>query len=182
MAAWKSSESTFADHRRGGVGRVNPLPDPERGLAGALRNIDHRHAELDPALVQRRENSRRAVGAAAKSYTNLLVQAAGKESLDAALAELERKKTEYAEIEGEINGQTSDYNAVLHSPALTADEIRSNIVDRDSALLEYCLGEDRSYLWLITPERIASFKLPARARIEATARLVYQLLTARNRR
>ena len=37
-------------------------------------------------------------------------------------------------------------------------------------LLEYSLGEERSYLWAVTPTSIKSFELPKRAEIETTAR------------
>jgi CHAT domain-containing protein len=47
-------------------------------------------------------------------------------------------------------------------------------------LLEYSLGEERSYLWAVTPSSFLSYELPARATIEAAARRCYELLTARN--
>jgi CHAT domain-containing protein len=41
-------------------------------------------------------------------------------------------------------------------------------------LLEYSLGEDRSFLWTIEPGRVRSFPLPAQAKIERLARQVYR--------
>src|SRR5262249_18631971 len=48
-------------------------------------------------------------------------------------------------------------------------------------LLEYALGEEKSYLWTVTPASIKSFELAKRAEIETAARRVYEMLTARNR-
>jgi len=47
-------------------------------------------------------------------------------------------------------------------------------------LLEYSLGEERSYLWAVTKNSFSSYELPSRAVIEAAARRCYELLTARN--
>jgi CHAT domain-containing protein len=43
--------------------------------------------------------------------------------------------------------------------------------------LEYSLGDERSYVWAVTPESIQSFELPKRSEIEAKARRVYELFT-----
>jgi len=46
-------------------------------------------------------------------------------------------------------------------------------------LLEYSLGDERSYLWAISNRDYVSYVLPPRAQIEQSARRVYELLTAR---
>src|SRR5262249_23598760 len=56
------------------------------------------------------------------------------------------------------------------------------VLDRETLLLEYALGDEHSYLWAVTPDSITSYRLPPRAEIEAAARKVYELLTARERR
>jgi CHAT domain-containing protein len=53
------------------------------------------------------------------------------------------------------------------------------VLDEDTLMLEYALGEDRSYLWAVTPTSIKSYQLPKRAEIEAAARRVYALLIAK---
>ena len=53
------------------------------------------------------------------------------------------------------------------------------MLDADTSLLEYSLGDERSYLWLVTQSSILSYELPKRADIEAAARRVYEMLTAR---
>jgi hypothetical protein len=54
------------------------------------------------------------------------------------------------------------------------------VLDADTLLLEYALGTERSYLWVVTQNSITSFELPKRAEIEATARRLLTQLTARN--
>jgi len=48
--------------------------------------------------------------------------------------------------------------------------------------LEYALGDEKSFLWAVTPDSVTSYELPKRSEIEAAARRMYELLTARNQR
>jgi len=50
---------------------------------------------------------------------------------------------------------------------------------RTTLLLEYALGEKRSFLWAVTPDSITSYQLPPREEVEAAARRVYGLLISR---
>jgi CHAT domain-containing protein len=51
-------------------------------------------------------------------------------------------------------------------------------LDPDTLLLEYSLGDDASYLFVVSQTSITSHRLPKRAEIEAAARHVRELLTA----
>jgi CHAT domain-containing protein len=53
------------------------------------------------------------------------------------------------------------------------------LLDDDTALLEYSLGEERSYLWWITRTGHASFELPGRAVLETAARRLHRLMSRR---
>lgn len=46
-------------------------------------------------------------------------------------------------------------------------------------MLEYTLGDERSYLWAVTKTSMTTYQLPGRAMLEESARGVYHLLTAR---
>ena len=54
-----------------------------------------------------------------------------------------------------------------------------DFLDADTLLLEYTLGETRSYLWAVTTDSIDSVPLARGSVIEAAARETYALLTAR---
>src|SRR5262249_25448206 len=56
--------------------------------------------------------------------------------------------------------------------------IQSQLVDDNTLLLEYALGDDRSFGWAITSTSISSFELPRQSEVEAAARRVYDLITA----
>lgn len=53
--------------------------------------------------------------------------------------------------------------------AMTLREIQGEVLDRDSLLLSYQLGEPRSTLWLVARESLTSFDLPGRSKIESEA-------------
>ena len=58
--------------------------------------------------------------------------------------------------------------SALGHPLGSVAELQARL-PADSALLEYYLGERESYLWLVQPDRIRSFRLPARSAIEGLA-------------
>ena len=50
-------------------------------------------------------------------------------------------------------------------------EIQQNVLDQETLLLEYALGEEKSFLFAVTPQSIAIFELPKRETVEAAARV-----------
>jgi CHAT domain-containing protein/uncharacterized protein (UPF0332 family) len=76
-------------------------------------------------------------------------------------------------------GVDSPRLAALTEPQpLVVKEIQQQL-DGNTILLEYELGDERSYLWAVTADGVLSYQLPARAEVEAQSRRVYQLLIAR---
>ena len=59
---------------------------------------------------------------------------------------------------------------------LSAKEVQQLLLEGDTLLLEFALGEERSYLWAVTGDSITGHELPKRAEIEATARKFYELV------
>jgi CHAT domain-containing protein/Tfp pilus assembly protein PilF len=120
-----------------------------------------REAELGER-VNRADARRRSLGGK---------EAAAADTADAELRELLRQQDR---VQAEIRLARS-------SPAaprpLTLPEIQRQVVDAGTVLLEYGLGRERSFLWVVTPGSLSTFVLPPRARIEATARRAAELLT-----
>ena len=76
-------------------------------------------------------------------------------------AQLERLAVEFESLENQIKAASPRLNALVHTRSLTLDEVQRRVLDDDTALLEYSLGEKNSYLWVITRQNAALFKLPA---------------------
>src|SRR5919199_982705 len=83
---------------------------------------------------------------------------------------------EYRQIQAQIRRTSPRYAALTQPQPLTLAEIQQQVLDDDTMLLEYSLGEERSYLWAVTKTGITSYELPKRADIEAAAKQFYRLL------
>src|SRR5262245_25723068 len=136
---------------------------------------------VDPALLERERSLRQMISDKADGQMRLLSGEHTEESAAAASKEIDVLTTDYEQVEAQIR-QTSPRYAALTEPApLTLKEIQSDVLDEETLLLEYALGDEKSFLWAVTPTSISSFELPKRAEIESAARRVYEAVTARNR-
>jgi CHAT domain-containing protein len=84
-------------------------------------------------------------------------------------AELERLAVEFEGLENQIKAASPRLNSLVHTRSLTLDEVQRRVLDDETALLEYSLGEQSSYLWVITRQNAALFKLPAGATMDQLA-------------
>src|SRR6185436_16454648 len=84
-------------------------------------------------------------------------------------AELERLTIEFESLENQIKSASPRLNSLVHTRSLTLDEVQRRVLDDQTALLEYSLGEQSSYLWVITRQNAALFKLPAGASMDQLA-------------
>jgi len=94
--------------------------------------------------------------------------------------ELARLLTRYQDVEARIRAGSPAYAALTQPRTLSVREVQQQLLDPDTVLLEYSLGERRSYVFVVTSESFAVFSLPKRVVIETTARDLYVLLTNRD--
>ncbi len=80
---------------------------------------------------------------------------------------------EYERLEARTRAADPRYAGLSDPRPLDAAQIQAEIGDDDTALLEYSLGKERSYLWVVTRAEVFSFELAPAAEIEAAAREVY---------
>ena len=66
------------------------------------------------------------------------------------------------------------------SPSLP--DLKRMVLDEETLLLEYALGEERSLLWAVVPKTLESNELPTPAEIETLANRVRELMLARQSR
>jgi CHAT domain-containing protein/tetratricopeptide (TPR) repeat protein len=90
--------------------------------------------------------------------------------------EIDSLRYEIDQVKSEIRRQSPQYAALTQPQPLGPDQIQQEALDDDTLLLEYSLGEDRSYLWLLTKTDLASFVLPGRSEIEGKAKELYRLI------
>jgi CHAT domain-containing protein len=102
--------------------------------------------------------------------------AAGRSSIPSRLDAL---LDEYDVAETRAGGESARRRAVTSFRPLTAERIQREVLDRNTLLLEFSLGREASYAWLVGSDFVESAKLPARAAIEQVARRYRDALTAR---
>ena len=136
---------------------------------------------VDPLLVDRERSLQQQLNASSERLTRLLSSKHNEEQEAAARKRVELILTDYEDVQTQIRAKSPRYAALTQPQPLAATEIQSQILDQDTLLLEYSIGEERSYVWAVTPTSIKSFELPKRAVIENLARRLYDDLTARNK-
>jgi CHAT domain-containing protein/Flp pilus assembly protein TadD len=83
---------------------------------------------------------------------------------------------------GEIRSRLRDGGAGAAAASLGLREVQRQVLDGDTLLLQYALGSERSFLWIVGADAIESFALPGRRRIEELARRAYGLLPRSHQR
>nr|WP_293105495.1 CHAT domain-containing tetratricopeptide repeat protein [Okeania sp. SIO2F4] len=84
--------------------------------------------------------------------------------------QIETLSNQLQQLEVKIKQNSPRYANLKYPEPLTASKIQQQVIDKDTILLQYSLGEDRSYLWLVTPTEISSYELPKKSEIETLAR------------
>ncbi|MEG3971361.1 tetratricopeptide repeat protein [Microcoleus sp. T2B6] len=89
------------------------------------------------------------------------------------IAEIDKQRLallqEYQQIQTQIRSASPRYAALTQPQPLTLPEIQKQILDENTILLQYSLGKDRSYLWVVTSTGLTSYELPKQVDIETAA-------------
>lgn len=132
--------------------------DPSNGLSQGLR-------ERQRTLRQQISSLGRARGAVI-----------GRQRIVEIDKQLEMLVTDYQKLEAEIKTADPRYDSLIRPRPPTVEHIQA-VLDPDTVVMEFWLGERTSYLWIIGPDSAKVVALPARARIEAAARTFYNAVT-----
>ena len=135
---------------------------------------------VDPKLLERERNLGEAIADKAASQLRLLSGKHTEEEADTVAKELAALTSDYEQVQAQIRDVSPQYAALVQPVPLEVEEIQQRVLDVDTLLLEYALGEEKSFLFAVTPDSIKAYELPQRSVIEPLARRVYELLTARN--
>ena len=103
----------------------------------------------------------------------------GEGEAEALAAEYRELEDRYEQIQARIRSVSPHYAALTQPQPLGLEEVQQEVLDDDTLLLEYALGEERSFLWAVSKSDYASYELAPRAEVEQLAQDVYDLLTKR---
>jgi CHAT domain-containing protein/tetratricopeptide (TPR) repeat protein len=130
----------------------------------------------DAELVARERELGRTLDAKVNSQFRLLSGRHTAESARALAKEIADLTAQYEQLQARIRATSPRYAALTQPAPLSLREIQTSVLDRETVLLEYSLGEERSYVWAVTSDSLISAELPKRAEVEALARAAYRRL------
>ena len=155
----------------------------ERSRARTLLELlDAAHADIrkgvDSALLAQQRSLRTDINAKRDRRISLLGEKQSDVPLKTVDKEISDLVKQYEDVDAKIRTSSPEYAALTQPQPLTAQQIRNDLLDRDTVLLEYSLGEERSYVFAVTPQATRTFPLPPRAEIQQAAQHLYRLLSA----
>jgi CHAT domain-containing protein len=150
----------------------------ERGRGRALLDLmsaGRSRSELDPILLDREQKLRELLNS--KAQEQLRLQEAGHrdQAVKDLAVEVRDLAFQYEKIEGDIQDQLMGPR--LESHPLSYKEIEDQL-DDSTIMLEYSLGEFRSYFWLLQKDSISVYGLPTQSQIEQKVRPILSYLEA----
>ncbi len=139
------------------------------------------HQGVDPALTKQERSLQADIRAKSNRRIDLLSEQHSEQQITDVEKEISSLTTAYNEVEAQIRAGSPGYAALTQPQPLGVEATKKELPDSNTILLEYSLGEERSYLFSVTANSLQAYVLPARSEIEKQALHVRELLTERNR-
>jgi CHAT domain-containing protein/tetratricopeptide (TPR) repeat protein len=130
-----------------------------------------------PKLLAQERSLQQRLNAQADEMLKLSAKGADEARLAKHGREIDELTIELQQVQTQIRQTSPRYAALTQPQPLTLAEIQRQALDADTLLLEYSLGDDRSFLWAATRTSVISRELPKREVIETAARRAYELLS-----
>ncbi|MGB3642008.1 MAG: tetratricopeptide repeat protein, partial [Rivularia sp. (in: cyanobacteria)] len=108
-----------------------------------------------------------------KNKSNDLISKNAAQNLE---KEIKNHLNEYKQLQVQIKQSNPKYANLKYPEPLKLPQIQQQL-DRDSLLLQYSLGEDRSYLWLVSPNSLNVYELPKKSEIEKASINLFCLIS-----
>jgi CHAT domain-containing protein len=142
-------------------------------LAGRAINVDR---DVDPALLAAERDAADRLHALAYQLSQLGEHDDAKRSV--LLTQIDEASRALDAARGSIRAANPRYAELTHPEAPTSEEIRNDLLDARVVVAEYWLGDERSYLWIVSRDALQAFELPSRATVEKQARALREKILA----
>ena len=133
---------------------------------------------VDPVLLEQQQALEGQL--TSLSQQGMLSDSKNTEEVAAVKKRLASLLDDYHKVGEQMLQKSPAYAALTQPRALSIDDIQASL-DHESVLLECALGNERSYLWVVTKSSVTSYELPKGKDIEDAAKHLREMLTARNR-
>jgi CHAT domain-containing protein len=146
-------------------------------LSEARANI---RAGVSPALLDEEQSLQHLIAAKSDRRLRLLSGEHSNAQISGINGELESLSARLDLVQAKIRSTSPSY-AALTEPTPLSPARMQELTDSGTLLLEYALGQKRSYVWVVSRDSVTSFELPGRPEIEAQVNRLLTLLASRNR-
>lgn len=126
-------------------------------------------------LLKREKELQQKLDATEKRFTQLTSNSATQAQAVGIQQEIKDLYQAQNQLKDEIRKESPAYAQLKYPEPLKLAEIQQQL-DGDTVLLQYSLGEERSYLWAVTKTGMTSYTLPKRSDIEKSANQFRDLL------
>ncbi len=167
--------------RQGSVGAAFEVSERARArtlLDGLAESASKISRGVDPALLARQRLVQDRLNAK-ESYRAQVALADGDKSGRAVAAgrDVAQLLDQWTELRARIRATSPGYSALHQPEPVSVSRVQTSLLDAATALVEYHLGRDRSYVWVIDRQSITAHDLPAAAAIDPLARRYHELLS-----
>ncbi|MEB3885233.1 CHAT domain-containing tetratricopeptide repeat protein [Lyngbya sp. CCY1209] len=121
---------------------------------------------VDPELLEKERDLLRQLNEVERRRHDLVSGNYSDAELDAINEQSRTLLAQLDQLETRIRAVSPAYANLQYPEPLTLEGIQNQVLDDETILLEYALGETESYLWLVTQNSITSYVLPPRKEIE----------------
>ncbi len=151
----------------------------EQAKAHSLLDLMKTNYSLDGDLISQERELKQLISNKTERLIRLNVDESVITEITAAENELKVLNDKLKACQMALQKQNPHYTEFAQPKAFSLAELQQQL-DTDTLLLEYELGSDHSYLWLISKTEVKSFFLPKRSEIESKVKYLRDLLVARN--
>lgn len=135
---------------------------------------------ISPDLLNRERNLGQQLTSKKAERVAMQRRKSAASEIEAVDQEITSLSVAYEQAQNEIRRASPRFAALMRPTPLSLAEVQHQLLGPDAVLLEYSLGEQRSYVWAVGRDKYQVAVLPARAEIEDQALKFYDLLTARS--
>ena len=139
-------------------------------LAAARVDIAH---DVDPGLRDEERGLDVRTERARRALIDVLNRQHPPEEMDAVERQLEALRAERERLQERMRASSPSYAALAPARPLSVEDIRSELLDENTGLIEYLVGETQSFVWVVTRSGMRSAVLPGRRLIEGAVSAVY---------
>jgi CHAT domain-containing protein/tetratricopeptide (TPR) repeat protein len=141
--------------------------------------VEQQDTSAASSLWAKEQEVLRALDEKAEYQARVLSGNHSQEDADRVSREIDTLTIEYQALRSQLMSQSSRQAALVQPNDLHAEDLQKLTKDDDSMILEFALGDERSYVWAITYNDISSYQLPSRKIVEDVVRQFYTALTVR---